>query len=207
MHTIKMTFILLAFSCLFSSSVVYADWKNETLQNVQVHYYVPKTTSFMQMSTKKALMINLHGCSQKAEDLKRDGNWENSADEFNMIVALPKVPDGGVYSGCWDYYGADHTESNRHNGAVLNLVKAMLAKIELNIDPAQVYVSGLSSGGGLAMVLGCLSPDVFAGMGLNAGPSTGTSANEISRPKTSYEKMLSTCKSLGGTTKAEHFKT
>lgn len=198
--------IALAFLSVFSFSV-YADWKTETLQTVQVFYYVPKATGFMQLSAKKALMINLHGCSQKAEDLKKDGNWENSADEFNMIVALPKVPNGGVYSGCWDYYGADHTVNNRHNGAVLNLVKAMLAKAELNIDPAQVYVSGLSSGGGLSMILGCLSPDVFAGMGLNAGPSTGTSANEIGRPKTTYEKMLATCKALGGTAKQEHFKT
>lgn len=34
-------------------------------------------------------MINLHGCAQKAEDLKKDGNWEITADEYNMLVALP----------------------------------------------------------------------------------------------------------------------
>jgi poly(3-hydroxybutyrate) depolymerase len=197
------------FALIFSFmliSPVKAEWKQESLNNVQVHYYLPKVNGFLKLATKKALMINLHGCSQKAEDLKKDGNWENSADEFNMIVALPKVPNGGVIAGCWDYYGADHTETNRHNGAVLSVVKALLAKPELNIDPNQVYISGLSSGGGLSMVLGCLSPDVFAGMGLNAGPSTGTSSNEIGRPKTSYETMLNTCKKLAST-KSDFFKT
>ena len=190
----------------FSSPSAQAEWKSESIQNVQVHYYLPKNANFMNFGTKKALMINLHGCSQKAEDLKKDGNWENAADEFNMIVALPKVPNGGVYSGCWDYYGADHTTMNRHNVHVLNVVKGMLSKVELNIDPTQVYVSGLSSGGGLSMVLGCLAPDVFAGIGLNAGPSTGTAATEISRPQTTFEKMMSTCRDLGKG-KQEFFKT
>jgi poly(3-hydroxybutyrate) depolymerase len=193
---------VLLFSLLLTCVNAHADWKNESINGLQTYFYTPKSTS----TNKRALMINLHGCAQKAEDLKKDGNWEPTADEYNMIVALPKVPNGGVYSGCWDYYGADHTRSNRHNGPVLDLVKNLLSRTELNIDPAQVYVSGLSSGGGESMVLGCMAPDVFAGMGLNAGPSTGTTANEIGRPQTSVEKMLSVCKTLGGNN-TEYFKT
>lgn len=201
----KLTASLFISAALIQPAI--ADWKNETLSTVNVHYYVPKAQSgLLSITNKKALMINLHGCSQKAEDLKKDGNWENAADEFNMVVALPKVPNGGVISGCWDYYGADHTVNNRHSVHVLNVVKAMLAKTELNIDSNQVYVSGLSSGAGLAMVLGCLTPDVFAGIGLNAGPSTGTQSSEISRPQTTYDKMLNTCKSLAGN-KTEYFRT
>jgi poly(3-hydroxybutyrate) depolymerase len=185
----------------------FAEWKLETLSGTPVHFYVPKTTTALSGSIhKRSMMINLHGCAQKAEDLKKDGNWDNTAEEFNMVVALPKVPNGGVYSGCWDYYGADHTVTNRHSVVVLNIVKEMLAKKELNIDPDQVFVSGLSSGGGESMVLGCLAPEVFAGIGLNAGPSTGTTANEISRPSTAYATMLATCKKFGAG-KEEAFKT
>ncbi len=36
-------------------------------------------------------MINLHGCSQKTEDLKKDGNWESTADDFNMIGEKAKA--------------------------------------------------------------------------------------------------------------------
>ncbi|MBC7713441.1 MAG: PHB depolymerase family esterase [Rhizobacter sp.] len=190
------------------SSTTYADWKFDTIEGMQVHYYLPKVSSPLSIksSTKKALMINLHGCAQKAEDIKKDGNWENTADDFNMIVALPKVPNGGVISGCWDYYGADHTTTNRHNGPVIKLVMALLAKPELDIDPAQVYVSGLSSGGGETMVLGCLVPEMFAGLGINAGPSTGTTSQEISFPKTTVQASLDTCKKLA-TGKTEFFKT
>jgi poly(3-hydroxybutyrate) depolymerase len=180
------------------SQNAYADWKLETLASMQVHYYLPETTRTLSGTPlKKALMINLHGCAQKAEDLKKDGNWENTANDFNMIVALPKVPNGGVYSGCWDYYGADHTVNNRHNEFLIKLVSEMLAKKELGIDSAQVYISGLSSGGGESMVMGCLAPEVFAGIGLNAGPSSGTTAKEISRPSTPYATLLATCKNMG----------
>lgn len=197
-------YISFSLLCSLAAFSAQAEWKNETISSLQTHLYIPKTTAAS--APKRALMINLHGCAQKADDLKKDGNWETTADEFNMVVAIPKVPNGGVYAGCWDYYGADHTRTNRNNGPILELVKNLLSRSELSIDPEQVYISGLSSGGGEAMILGCMAPDVFAGMGLNAGPSTGTSAGEIGRPQTSLDKMLSVCKTLAGSN-AEFFKT
>lgn len=205
-YTTHIARITMKFLSVFSALIllqipfgnVYAEWQFETISGVEVHYYLPKlSTSLISKNPKKALMVNLHGCAQKAEDLKKDGNWENTADEFNMIVAIPKVPNGGVYSGCWDYYGADHTRSNRNNEAIIKLVQTFLAKKDFGIDPNQVYVSGLSSGGGESMVLGCLAPDIFAGIGLNAAPSTGSLVNEISYPRTSFETFLETCKKLG----------
>ncbi|MBY0413924.1 MAG: hypothetical protein K2Q18_07150, partial [Bdellovibrionales bacterium] len=74
------------FIALMIMQNAHAEWKLETLSNVQVHYYLPKTPK----AGKRALMVNLHGCAQKAEDLKKDGNWDATADDYNMIVALPK---------------------------------------------------------------------------------------------------------------------
>lgn len=180
----------LAFFFVLISLNVHGAWKFETLQNVQVHLYTPEKIGISKsINTKRALMINLHGCSQKAEDLMKDGNWVSAADEFDMVVALPKVPNGGVIAGCWDYYGGEHTRSNKHNLAIFNLINELLKRTDLNIDSKQIYVSGLSSGGGESMVLGCLAPEIFAGIGLNAGPSTGTSSTEISRPQTSISKI------------------
>lgn len=201
----QMKLFIVLITQAFSFSVN-ADWKQETLGELSTFLYYPKTSSIKAANYKRALMINLHGCSQKADDLKSNGNWEKTADTYDMIVALPKVPNGGVYMGCWDYYGDSHTETNRHNGAIIGMIKALLARPDLNIDANQIYVSGLSSGGGESMILGCMVPDLIAGMGLNAGPSTGTSANEISRPQTTYDKMLQTCKKLAGN-KFDAFKT
>lgn len=197
------TALLLSLPLMSASMSALAEWKEENVSGLQTILYSPKNVS---PGDQLALIVNLHGCAQKADDLKKDGNWETSADEYKMIVALPRVPNGGVYSGCWDYYGSDHTVTNRHNKAIIDMVKTLLSRKDLNIDPGQVYISGLSSGGGESMILGCLAPDLFAGMGLNAGPSTGTTANEIGRPKTAFDKMLATCKNLAGT-KTDFLKT
>lgn len=184
---------------LLGSFSAHADWKQETVAGLATYIYTPKITTSLQVSSgKRALMVNLHGCAQKAEDLKADGNWVTTADEYDMVVVLPRVPNGGMYMGCWDYYGPDHTVDNRNNAPIIQLVKNLLARPELNIDPGQVYVSGLSSGGGESMVLGCLAPDLFAGMGLNAGPSVGTTVNQISSPPASYTSLIEVCKKLAG---------
>lgn len=200
-NSLHALFLILTFMTSVSS---FAAWKLESIQNTQVQIYYPEKTGWSKnINNKRSLMINLHGCSQKAEDLMKDGNWVTTADEYDMVVAIPRVPNGGVIAGCWDYYGGEHTRTNKHNGAVLTLVSELLKRSDLNIDPRQVYVSGLSSGGGESMILGCLAPEIFAGIGLNAGPSTGTSSTEISRPKTSMEKMRETCLKLSGTKTGE----
>ena len=53
------------------------------------------------------------------------------------------------------------------------------------------------------MVLGCMMPEMFAGLGINAGPSTGSTSGEISRPKTTLQASMDVCKKLGQN-KKEH---
>jgi len=40
-----------------------------------------------------------------------------------------------------------------------------------------VYISGLSSGAAFANTTACIAPDIYAGMGVSAGPSIGTSSS------------------------------
>lgn len=145
----------------------------------------------------RPLFVALHGCAQQATALRDFGNWE-AAEAYGAVIALPSAPNGGVYAGCWDYYGVGHTRANRHNGPVLQMVQALLDDDSLGIDPDQVYIAGLSSGGGEAGVLGCLAPDVFAGVGINAGPAVGTSEAEIATPTGTPEGVAQTCRQLAG---------
>jgi poly(3-hydroxybutyrate) depolymerase len=173
-----------------------ADWAQRTIAGTSVLVYTPRSAG--SYPTGRGLMIGLHGCTQQNTALRDRGNWEPAADRFGVVVALPQVPNGGVIAGCWDYYGANHTRTSRHDGAVLAIVDALLDDASLDVDPAQVYVSGLSSGGGQAMVLGCLAPDVFAGVGVNAGPTVGTQSSEIARVATNQTAASTTCRRLAG---------
>ena len=168
-------------------------WTTETIAGMSVRLYTPTTAAAL--PSGRALMISLHGCVQKASDLQSAGNWAQTADEYGMIVALPDAPNGGVILGCWDYYDANHSRSapSRHDDNLLSLASTLTARTSLDIDADQVYVSGLSSGGGQTMVMGCLAPDVFAGMGINAGPTVGTTSGQISSVAVSKNQGVSTC--------------
>lgn len=171
-------------------------WEQESIAGMNVLIYEPDTAPALEDG--RALMVTLHGCNQSADDLATAGGWEDTAEAYGMVVAAPDAPNGGVLIGCWDYYGSNHTRSNRHNDNLLGLVEELLNREALNIDPDQVYISGLSSGGGQVMVMTCLAPDVFAGGGNNAGPTIGTGSGDISYVATSQSSAVSTCTSLAG---------
>lgn len=177
---------------LFSFST-FSAWETLDHEGSLVHLYKPAGYS---QARNYPLMVSLHGCAQKAEIIKDHGNWEEAADQFNVIVAIPRVPNGGVIAGCWDYYNTNHTRTNRHNGFVISLAQRLVG--ELNVQRDKVFVSGLSSGAGLSMVLGCMAPDVFSGIGLNAGPSLGTSSGEISRATIKEDQVKQNCVTLAG---------
>lgn len=176
-----------------------AGWTDETIAGMKVAIYVPDTTG---EGGKRALLIGLHGCTQKASVLRTSGNFAAAADAYGAVIALPDAPNGGVLAGCWDYYGAAHTRSTKHDGPVIELAQTLGADASRGIDPARVYVAGLSSGGGEAMVLGCLAPDVFSGVGIVAGPTVGTSSFQISQVATNAAAATQTCRTLAGSNAA-----
>lgn len=168
---------------------------NASQAGMEVHIYTPTTTT---ANGKRALMVALHGCSQSNEVVRDNWSWEDEADEYGMVIAAPMAPNGGVIAGCWDYYDSNHSRANpgRHDDNLIDLAQALLADSKLNIDPDQVYISGLSSGGGETFVMGCVAPEIFAGIGINAGPAVGTSSGQIGSAAVSAAQAASTCQSF-----------
>ncbi|MCA9716335.1 MAG: PHB depolymerase family esterase [Myxococcales bacterium] len=178
-----------------------AGWEQRVVSGMDTHVYTPDALS--PVGDGRGLLIVLHGCVQTAAQLRSLGNLEAAADGFGVVVAVPQVPNGGVYAGCWDYYGANHSRDNRHNDDLLGLVDELSSEPGLAIDLDQVYLSGFSSGGGQAIATGCLAPDVFAGVGIAAGPSLGTEAVEIGFVSTTSEAAAALCETLAGPASAD----
>jgi poly(3-hydroxybutyrate) depolymerase len=184
----KIVFTLLF---LLTASAFATDWREEKFSNSSYFIYAPAKTF-----TQKALMINLHGCAQKASDLAAEGNWQGAADKYDIVVVIPQVPGGGVIMGCWDYYGKNHTEDNRHNVFLIQLIEMLLKNPDLDINRDRVYISGLSSGGGEAQVIACLRPDLIRGLGLNSSPVLGGESSDISNPKITPKESADLCRTL-----------
>jgi poly(3-hydroxybutyrate) depolymerase len=185
--------VLFIFFAAFSQTVLaQAGWQRTPTAGLESWIYTPAAKA----TGARSLVVTLHGCTQHAQDFKERGNWEAAAEKNNIVVAIPDVPNGGVVLGCWDYYGRDHTVSNRHNGALIEFTEALVAQKDLKIDPRRVSVAGLSSGAGQAMLLGCLRPDLYSGVGLVGSPAIGTGQYDISRPAIGSQAVEELCTSL-----------
>ncbi len=172
--------------------------------NLTGYFYWPSTPPLL--ANKRALVLVLHGCTQTAASDVIDSssdkgfNWKAMGDQYGAVILAPNAT-GNVYGNhCWDYARTSHNRTSGHDGVLLNLISRFVNNPQYAIDPNQVYVTGLSSGGGEAMVLGCMAPDIFAGLGINAGPPPGTTTGQISFVPSGYTSATAAnnCKTLAG---------
>jgi poly(3-hydroxybutyrate) depolymerase len=178
-----------------------AAWESKNAGGMDTRVYTPASTS--KIGDGRALMIVLHGCTQTADQLRDNGNFEPAAEEFGVVVAVPNVPNGGVVAGCWDYYGPTHSRATRHDAPLIALAEELRDDAAYDIDAAQVYLVGFSAGGGQALVTGCLAPEIFGGVAATAGPAVGTTINEIIGASTTAQQAATVCETLAGANAGE----
>lgn len=177
-------------------SVAAAGWQTRNVGGVDTRIYTPDSLS--PIGEGRGLMVGLHGCAQTADHLQQHANLELAADDYGLVIALPNVPGGGVIAGCWSYYGPLHSRDGGHAGPVVAMTEALRDDPQYQIDPRQIYLAGFSAGGGEAVVLGCVAPDLFAGVGVAAGPALGTTVNQIGQVGTTAEAASGLCQQLAG---------
>ncbi|MGX4640795.1 extracellular catalytic domain type 1 short-chain-length polyhydroxyalkanoate depolymerase [Massilia sp. SYSU DXS3249] len=182
-------------------------WATDTVNGGALtgYYYWPSTMPAL--AGKRALVLVLHGCAQTAAGDIIDGasdrgyNWKPVADQYGAVILAPNAT-GNLYGAhCWDWAKSTHSRSTGHSGVLLDLINRFVSNPQYAIDPKQVYVAGLSSGGAETMVMGCLAPDIFAGIGINAGPPPGVSTSQIGMVPSGYTATTAAnnCKNLAGT--------
>lgn len=117
------------------------------------------------------------------------------ARENGMVIVVPEPNNGETVNGCegtnlnycWDNHPAEGEELNREFKSyahIFTMLEELLADEKMNIDPDQVYVAGHLSGMVMAYNLGCMVPEVFAGVGMqyirkDAGGMEGGVAEEV----------------------------
>ncbi len=179
--------------------------------NLTGFFYWP--ASEPKIGGKRALVLVLHGCKQTAAADVVNGsdggyNWSAMGDQYGAVIVAPNATGNVYYNHCWDYANTSHTRASGHDKVLLDVVDRFVKDPQYQIDPNQVYVTGLSSGGGETMVMGCLAPDVFAGVGINAGPTPGTTTIQIGGVPSGYtaSNAASRCKAMAGSA-ADKFST
>lgn len=196
--------VVLYLCLIFLSTIIQAgSWQ----QNVSiggfnnVHIYTPDTNS--SIGDGKALMLVLHGCVQPISNFLT-ANLEDAAEAYGMVIAVPDAMNKAGFS-CWSYWQGTKSRNAGDYQNLISLANTLSSDSTRSIDPDQVYIAGLSSGASFANTTACLAPDVFAGMGISAGPSIGTSSNGALGPCETAD-VKTRCESYAGSYQS-HFVT
>jgi poly(hydroxyalkanoate) depolymerase family esterase len=118
------------------------------------------------------LIVMLHGCTQTPDDFALGTRMNEAAVAQGFFVLYPAQSQQANPQRCWNWFKHSHQARGRGEPALgAGMTQEALARHP--IDPARVYVAGLSAGGAMAAILGEAYPDLFAAVGVHSGLAAG----------------------------------
>jgi poly(hydroxyalkanoate) depolymerase family esterase len=118
-----------------------------------------------------ALVLMLHGCTQDPASFAAATRMDAVADREGFVVAYPAQPRSANPGRCWNWFEPEHQRrGGGEPAAIAALARSLVAGgAGATVDPARVFVAGLSSGAAMAAVLGACYPDLVAAVGVHSG--------------------------------------
>ncbi|NLD69560.1 MAG: PHB depolymerase family esterase [Limnobacter sp.] len=133
------------------------------------------------LSGPAPMLMALHGCQQTHDDVLRDWGLVAAADRHGFVLVAPFITsyDGLRNTNCWGFWFDVHRREG--SGEVEDLHRiAVRVESDFAIDPARRYITGLSSGGAMAVVAAVAHNEYWAAAASASGLPFGESAASVS---------------------------
>ncbi|MFN8200337.1 MAG: PHB depolymerase family esterase [Nakamurella multipartita] len=131
--------------------------------------YIPRG---LRRTTRAPLVLALHGCTQSGLDFAAGTRWNDLADSHQFVVVYPDQSVTHHAQRCWNWFRPGHQQRAAGEPAVLaGIVRRVVQETtRWRIDPHRIYATGISAGGGMALVLAATYPELFAAVGVHSAP-------------------------------------
>jgi poly(hydroxyalkanoate) depolymerase family esterase len=123
-----------------------------------------------------ALVVVLHGCTQTAAGYDAGSGWSQLADRHGFALLFPEQTRANNPNLCFNWFQPE--DIRRGAGEALSIRQMIGAMLDAHaIDPARVFITGLSAGGAMTSVMLATYPELFAGGAIIAGLPYGSATS------------------------------
>lgn len=128
------------------------------------------------------MVMVLHGCNQTEQNMIDETGFTALAERDNFIAVFPFITryDGLRQTNCWGFWFDGHIHEGAGEAEDLYRI-GLEVEAQFRIDPERRYVTGLSSGGAMAVVMAVAQSEYFAAAGAAAGLPYSETPSSVAR--------------------------
>jgi len=136
----------------------------------------------IQKTDKVPLLIVLHGCNQKAAGVAALTGWNKLADLHNFAALYPQQKYINNPNLCFNWFRKNDIHKNKGECASLYQM-IQFTKQHYPIDTNMIFITGLSAGAAMSVVMMATYPDVFKMGAVFAGGAYDLVSNSVNEAK------------------------